>query len=344
MKSNTRSISQALLVFVFAVLAVSSVMAQAIPDSAPISDQKAGSVLIFNYYGSNAANPNGEDTEIHITNTNPQKAGTMALLFIDGKSGAVADNQVCLAPNQTVNFRMSNADPDIKGYIIAVSVDASTGLPNYFNQFIGSASSLLASGHTASLNAEAISALMQSPASSSSEQGATLKFDEVHYNKVPGMLALDNLPAIADGNQTMVLVNQIGGSLPGNRKMDNLGGLTGIVYDAAAKPYAWQVGNINTPQFQKVITADFPLTTPLINVVIPAQSSGWMRLWPTSRSQGVTGAVLFFDKSDAPGLGRCGACIRPLAAAGNGRGLSRNLHHQLLTTAELTIPVYPRKC
>lgn len=326
MNLTIRSISQLLLFIAFAVLSASSVFAQTIP-----SDQKAGSVLIFNYYGSDSANPKGEDTKIHITNTHPQKAGMMAIFFISAVSGLTMDAQVCLAPNQTVSFKTSDTDPGEKGYIVAVSVDGTTGLPNNFNSFIGSASIKMLPGYLANLNAETISALAEHPGFNEGEGRATLKFDGVHYNQVPNILALDNIPAIADGDKTMVIVNQLGGSLPGNQRPDDLIGLTGIVYDSAATPYPWQEGSINSFQLRKVIADGFPNTTPSMSNVIPLQSYGWMRLWPTMRNKGVTGAVLYLNKGDESGYGF------PFIGG-------HNLHHMSLTTAELTIWAFPRKC
>ncbi len=331
MKFTTRFISQLLLLAAFAVLSTSSILAQAIPDSAPLSDQKAGSILIFNYYGSEAANPKGEDTQIHITNTHPQKSGMMAIFFMSAVSGLTSDASVCLAPNQTVSFKTSDTDPGEKGYIVAVSVDMATGLPNYFNYFLGSAFIKMSPGYTANLNAETISALVQSPGDNVGEGKATLKFDGVRYNKVPNILALDNIPAISDGNKTMVIVNNLGGSLPGKQRPDDLAGLTGTVYDMSANGHPWQEGNINSFQFRKVIADGFPNTMPTMSTVIPLQSFGWMKFWPTQRSKGVTGAVLYLNKGDVPDYGY----------VLNG---GHNLHHLSLTTTELTIWAYPRKC
>lgn len=333
MNFATRSISQLFLLIAFAVVSASSVLAQAIPDSAPISDQKAGSILIFNYYGSDPTNPKAEDTQIHITNTHPQKAGMMAIFFMSAVSGLTSDASVCLAPNQTVSFKTSDTDPGEKGYIVAVSVDVATGQPNYFNYFLGSAFIKMSPGYSANLNAETISALAQSPGVSAGDGRATLRFDGVQYNKVPNILALDNIPAIADGNKTMVIVNHLGGSLPGNQRPDDLTGLTGIVYDAMTNSYPWQEGNINSFQFRKAIADDFPKTTPVMSNVIPLQAFGWMKFWSTARTNGngITGAVLYLNKGDVPYYSY------PFIGG-------HNLHHMSLTTAELTIWASPSKC
>lgn len=335
MKFTARFISQLLLLITFAVLSTSSVLAQAILDSAPISDQKAGSVLIFNYYGSNPANRNAEDTKINITNTHAQRGGTMAIFFIDSLSGAVMDAHVCLAANQSVSFLTSDVDPGAKGYIVAVSVDAATGVPNYFNYFTGSESIKMETGYLGSLNAEAISALVSSPTAPApgevaSATVATLKFDGVRYNRVPGMLVLDHIPSFTDGNRTLVIVNQLGGSLVGNNKPDNLTTLQGVVYDIGTMAYFWQMGNINNFQLRRVIANDFPQTTPSMNTVIPSGHHGWMKFAPIGGYKSVTGAVLYLNQNTSSAVSRF-----------NG---SRNLHHMSLTTDELTIPVYPKNC
>lgn len=324
-------ILQSFLFIAFAVVSATSVFAQYMPDNAPISDQKVGSVLIFNYYGSSITNHNLENTRMSITNTNLQKAGTMAIFFIDTVSGVVTDSYICLAPNQTGSWVMSDVDPGVKGYAIAVSVD-DTGRPNKFNHFTGSESIKMMSGYQASLNAETISALVESPTIFDGLQNgvaATLKFDGVRYNKVPGALVLDYIPAIADGNRTMVIVNQLGGSLFNGNKPDDLGGMTGTVYDWGTKAYFWQAA-VNSCQLRKVIANDFPQTGPNMSVAIPAGTYGWMKFWPHGANKGVTGAVLYLNTSTAQNDSRF-----------NG---GRNLHHLTLTTDELTIPITVPNC
>ncbi len=335
MNLTIRSISQSFLLIAFVVLSASSVLAQAIPDSAPTSDQKAGSVLIYNYYGSSGSGSIDhatENTRISLTNTHLQQAGMMSLFFID-PAGGVLDAYICLAPNQTASFLMTDVDPGVKGYIVAVSVDA-TGRPNKFNYFTGSEYIKMASGYAATVNAEAISALVESPtigANGPLENGiaATLKFDGVRYNKVPGALVLDYIPAIGDGNKTMVIVNQLGGSLLNGGKPDDLGGITGTVYDVATNAYFWQTA-VNSCQLRKVIANDFPQTGPNMSTVIQPGLYGWMKFWPHAANKGVTGMVLYLSQSTSPSDSRF-----------NG---GRNLHHMTLRTDELTIPIIAPNC
>ncbi|MEK7830744.1 MAG: hypothetical protein AAB401_06625, partial [Acidobacteriota bacterium] len=92
------------------------------PSSAEMSDQKAGSVLVYNIYTS-STDPNRQNTRINLTNTNSQLAAFVHLFFVfEGCS--VADNFVCLTPNQTASFLMSDLDPGVTGYMVAVAVDA----------------------------------------------------------------------------------------------------------------------------------------------------------------------------------------------------------------------------
>lgn len=337
MNSTIRFISKLFLLVAFAILSTSSIFAQAVPDSAPVSSEKAGSVLIFNYYVSNGYSTIGnanENTRMTITNTNTQQEGMMSLFFID-PAGDVLSTYICVAPNQTASWVMSDVDPGVKGYLIAVSVDA-TGRPNKFNYFTGSESIKMASGFQGAMNAEAISALVESPTIGLNPHGiesgiaATLMFDGVRYNKVPSALVLDYIPAIGDGNQTMVIVNQIGGSLLNGGKPDNLTSLTGTVYDSSAIAHFWQLGNINTCQFRKVIANDFPQTGPNMSSLIQPGSFGWMKFWPHQANKGVMGAVLYLNNNASPNVDRF-----------NG---GRNLHHMMLTTDQLTIPIMAPNC
>lgn len=242
------------------------------------------------------------------------------------------DAYICVAPNQTASWQMIDVDPGVKGYLIAVSVDA-TGRPNKFNYFTGSEYIKMTSGHAATVNAEAISALVESPTIFDGLQNgvaATLKFDGVRYNKLPSALVLDYIPAIGDGNQTMIIVNQIGGSLYNGAKPEDLGGISGTVYDVTTKAYFWQAA-VNSCQLRKVIANDFPQTGPNMSAVIQPGMYGWMKMLPLAPNKGVTGMVLYLNTSAVPTNG----------SRFNG---GRNLHHMMQTTDELTVPIIAPQC
>lgn len=172
-----------------------------------VSDQKTGSVLIYNVYTS-SSNPVQQNTRISLTNTDSARGIAVHLFFVDGSSCSVADSILCLTPNQTTSFLASDLDPGSTGYIVAVAVDA-TGCPTNFNFLAGDEYVKFSSGHAANLGAEAISALAGGLAfCNTNSVTATLSFDGISYNPVPRVLAIDNLPSRADGNDTLLILNR----------------------------------------------------------------------------------------------------------------------------------------
>src|SRR5262249_55332011 len=85
--------------------------------ASPVSDQRAGSVLIYNIYTSSAASPNSQDTRVSITNVEQSRSAIVHLFFVDGSSCMAADSYICLTPNQTATFLASDLDPGTTGYI-----------------------------------------------------------------------------------------------------------------------------------------------------------------------------------------------------------------------------------
>src|SRR5262249_21992466 len=101
----------------------------------PISDQKAGSVLIFNIYTS-SSNPIQQNTRLSLTNTNSTLPVFVHLFLVDGTSCSIADSILCLTANQTASFLASDVDPGSTGFIVAVTVDGN-GCPLNFNYLVG---------------------------------------------------------------------------------------------------------------------------------------------------------------------------------------------------------------
>ncbi|MGE0882837.1 MAG: hypothetical protein AB7P14_04785 [Blastocatellales bacterium] len=337
---TSRKLTHALLA-VFTLVVMSSFALAAdpglqYPPTSEVSDQKAGSVLIYNIYSSGATSGNTENTRINITNTSSQRAAFVHLYFVSNGC-SIADSYICLTANQTASFLTSDVDPGVKGYIVAVAVDGVLGCPIRFNWLIGDEYVKLASGHAANLGAEAFAAVWtpvegegevaRVPGCDPNSVTATINFDGVQYNRVPAVLALSNLPSRADGNDTMIIINRIGGNL--GIGASTLGSLFGLLYDDAENVLSFSV--TGGCQLMASISNNFPRTTPRVETFIPAGRSGWMKIYNQTGAIGILGA--FINKNDNAG-----------ASAGAFNGGS-NLHKLTLTpTSTYTVPVFPPSC
>src|SRR5262249_29846639 len=219
---TSRKLTQALLaLFALVVLSASALAADPgllYPPTSEVSDQKAGSVLFYNFYTSGATSGAGQNSRINITNTSTTSAAFVHLFFVDGSNCSVADSFICLTTNQTSSFLASDVAPGVSGYIVAVASSGVTGCPVAFNFLIGDEYVKLSTGHQANLGAEAFAALYNGvlPGCDANSVTAVLSFDGVvgaGYNRAPRVLALDNFGSRADGNDTVVIINRVGGNL-----------------------------------------------------------------------------------------------------------------------------------
>src|SRR5262245_9711824 len=126
------------------------------------NDQAPGAVLVYNAYTSDASNPATADTRVNITNSNQLNSISVHLFFLRGTDCNVADSFLCLTENQTASFQMSDLDPGVSGYIIAIASN-SNGVPVNFPFLIGDAYVKYASGHRANLGAVALPATAADP-------------------------------------------------------------------------------------------------------------------------------------------------------------------------------------
>ena len=292
-----------------------------------VSDQKPGSVLVYPVYTSDAANANAQNTRLAITNTNPTRTAFLHLFFVDGNSCSVADSFICLTPNQTAAVLASDIDPGTTGYVIAVASDRNGCLIN-FNWLIGDEYVKFASGHQANLAAESVAAIAGGlPACDLISTTAQLNFDNVSYNALPRVLAASSLPARGDGNDTLLIVNRIGGNLATGAA--TLGTLFGLLYDDAEKAYSFSL-TASTCQSRGSLTNDRPRTVPRYETVIGLGRTGWLKLW------------------GGTDIGLLGAQINRNANAASNPGAfnqGHNLHKlTLTTTANVTIPIFPPTC
>jgi hypothetical protein len=301
-----------------------------IPKDSALSDQKAGSVLIFNLYASSATAPEIEDTRISITNTSADSAVVVRLIFVNGASGQVSNKFACLASSQTNTDFASNLDPGVTGYLIAVAVEGQFGTPIGFNHLMGQADVKLASGHAARLNAVAIAALFGNISSQTPEDGAQLNFDGVSYNRVPRTLTLTGIPSEVEGNSTLFVINRLGGDL--RKGMATIGDVFGNIYDPVSNPFPFRF--TSGCQFRGILSDSFPRMAPRFSEIIFPGTCGWMRLWSSSQDdsfssggRGVIGAAIIFN----PVVNR----------VFNGGG---NLHAETLTKDTLLMSLIPPTC
>src|SRR5688572_21541652 len=124
---NSHRLSSLLLILaaliLFAAAALGADPGVPYPPGTPISDQKPGSILIYNVYTSSPSGAASHNTKINITNTSSTQSTLVHLFFIDGATCSPADSMICLTPNQTASFRASDLDPGVTGFLVAVAID-----------------------------------------------------------------------------------------------------------------------------------------------------------------------------------------------------------------------------
>lgn len=304
-----------------------------IPPASPVSDQKAGSILIFNLYTSSSVDPAGENTRINITNTSlntgSSNAGsvTVHFFFISGDTCEVSDGFLCLTASQTTSFLMSDLDPDTTGFLVAVVVDPVTGCPINRNVLIGDEFVRLGSGHAANLGAESFAAIADPPcACDETTVVASLSLDGIHYNQAPRALIANGIPSLSDNNSTLLVLNRIGGNL-GSRP-EVIGEFSGLLFDDLENVLSFVTsGNC---QFRQVISSTFPRTSPRFPQFIPSGHTGWMKII-AAENVGILGSMIVYntERSSFP-------------KAFNG---GNNLH-KLSFTGSVTfkVPVFSSRC
>lgn len=296
------------------------------PATAEVSDQKAGSILIYNFYTSNPANPGVQNTRFNITNTSDTSAAFVHLFFIEGTTCSVSDRYICLTANQTMTFLASEQDPGVRGYLLAIVVNGVTGCPLNFNFLVGDEYIKLETGHFANLGAEAFAAIAATPAACLETDVTTvLNLNGVAYNQTARVLAISSIGSNADGNDTRVIINRTGGSLA--TTANTIGAVFGILYDDAEQPHSYTFNG--QCQVFSQLADSFPRTSPRFGVVIPAGQTGWTKFWGTS-NVGILGAVLVRNANAATSAGAFNS--------------GHNLHKLKLTTDSYTMPIFAPGC
>ncbi|MDX2043225.1 MAG: HYR domain-containing protein [Acidobacteriota bacterium] len=297
---------------------------QPIPPGVVPSDQRTGSVLAFPIYTSSASSPQSQNTRVAITNTEPTRAAFVHLFFIN-QACNVADSFLCLTAQQTTHFLVSDLDPGSTGYLIAVATD-NFGCPMNFNFLLGGEFVKFQSGHAANLPALAFSALPGWQPCASGATSATISFDGIRYSQAPRVIAASNIPSRADGNESVIFLNRLGGDFRTGASM--VGTVSGLLYDDAENVLS--VSRSGGCQLRLELNSCFPCPGPRLEQFIPAGRTGWLRL---------------YSQSDVALFGASLVTNPNVRATANAFNQGHNLHVLTLTNAaSITIPVLPPNC
>lgn len=267
----------------------------AYPATAEVSDQKAGSVLLYPYYTSSSAAPNTQNTSISITQTADVPQPTR--IYLIRNNGTINARHICLQAKQTASFSMGTLEAGNTGYIVIVAVDLN-GCPMAANTLIGDAMIKRATGHSAALNAYAYSALYSGTIAGCGPGSTTanVNLDGVSYNRSPRTVAIDKVRSRSDGNDTLLILNRVGGNLASGI-IASIGPVSGTLFNqnGTGHPFSFNVGQ---PQLVQALTNNLPVTSPTLETVIPAGTVGWMKM-AGDTDIGLLGAVINFNANAA---------------------------------------------
>lgn len=243
-----------------------------------VSENKLGSVLFYNYYTSDAASAT-VNTRISITNVHPSLDIAVHLFFVDSVTCNITDSYICLTRNQTASFLISDIDPNVTGYLVAVAVDTE-GRPTSFNYLAGDELVVTSTAHRFGLAAVAAARRDGNFSSPANLDGisATMFFDGVQYDYLPYTMVLDNFPSQTAGlgssaGDTRLYVYTphsdlaVGGTPPS-------GNLFFLIHDDQENTFSGQLAYACylSSDKQRITSVR---TSPNLNSVVPAGQSGW---------------------------------------------------------------------
>ncbi len=333
MRTSRKLTHYLMAVFAAAMMSMSALAADPgtiYPQTSEASDQKAGSLLVYTLYQSDASNVAGQDTKINITNTNESNPIIVHFFFV-ATGCSVADFKTELTANQTYSFLTSDFDPGTTGYIMAIAENY-LGIPIHFNFLIGDLYTRrlsAADSYQANLGAIAFSALWTNPNDDTARttnvqtgarqiaiqipggnanavtavaglDGRTSSATDVTnagYNQLPATLALSNIPSRASNDRTLlVLLRPTGNLLTG---MNSVGSLFGLLFDDAEQSQSFVLGGNRCHEIL-TLSNTTPRTVPRFDSVIPAGRTGWMKIWigggSTTAADGFLGSMIVYNQ------------------------------------------------
>ena len=301
------------------VLAAAAI-AQPNPTDISISDQKAGSFLVYPYYNSNSQSKT--DTRLTLSNLSATQTVAVHVFFLD-KNCNQADTYVCLTPNASIVMKASEFDPDQLGWVMVVAVNAN-GFPYNPNSLIGNAF-VIDGDYVGNYGAEAFRDMADIR---SLDGGTTVGFNI----QAPSSLAVElQSPADATG-QKIVTVGLTGNITAGSTSGAGQRG-TGIIYNGNEKPFG-SFGKLlpDGCRSEAIITSTVPRVPLGLGNLIPAGQIGTMRL--------NVGTV---DSNGVVIGGAVGLLMTPKSLGNKWSGI-RSLHKTAEVTSRLTIPVFLPMC
>ena len=280
-----------------------------------VTDQKAGSVLVFPYYNSKSAE--SKDTRVTISNTGLDQTN-VHLFFIDGANCNQADQFVCLTPNASLSINTSEYDPETTGWLLAVAVDAA-GKPVQNNSLIGNAF-VNDSTYMDNYGAESFwahSSLLS--AMDGSSMTATLFFDGSSYDAVPNQLVTEIQSPLSVTGQKIVTVGMSGdltlGTLTGAGQVG-----IGVAYNGDERAASFSGLLTGKCQASNVLTNTIPRVPGTLGGLIPKGQVGTIKL---NIGAGV-GLIMTPKTNKWSGI--------------------RGFHKTGLTSTSITIPVFVPVC
>lgn len=253
----------------------------AISTAVKLGDQKPGSILFFNRYTSSASNPTREDTTLNLTNTSPSAGAFVRLFLVNGSTCQTQELSICLAAQQTASFQMSDLDPGVKGYIVAVATNAA-GEPTSFNYLTGGAvvkqpAANIGGAFTSMLPAIAIARRRDGDVKAGANNEAEMIFDDVNYDRLPAQNAIDGIPSqTSAANSTTMSVY---------RPMANL---SGGVANAAIQLTGWgmgdggqvivSTGNLTTACYGDFAVSSLRLAPVALPQLLPSGKTAWFAI------------------------------------------------------------------
>lgn len=280
-----------------------------------VHDQRAGSVLVFPYYISQAAQQ--KDTRLTISNVGDNQV-IAHVFFIDGKTCHQSDQFLCLTPNASFSFRTSEFDPETTGWLLAVAVD-DQGRPIRNNVLIGNA--FVRDGdYVDNYAAETFWAQSNALASINPDSTATLYFDGGSYDLLVNQLSTEIQSPLDAPGQRLVTVG-----MSGDLSRSQLTGAaqvgTATIYNGNEKPFG-SFNSLLTGNCQAIAT---------ISTTNPRVPFGMSQMIPPGQVGSLT-----FNVGAGVGL-----VMTPRTA--QWRGI-RGLHNMNYIAGSMTIPMYRPTC